>query len=66
LGRENLEALKGIARLFAPDCLDFDLQVTLKGEETPRLGVALSHESCLGWTTGLYYRPGKDVPVVFS
>ncbi len=65
-GRENLEALKGIAQLFAPDCLDFDLQVTLKGEETPRLGVALSHESYLGWTTGLYYRPGKDVPVVFS
>lgn len=65
-GRENLEALKGLARLFSPDWLDFDLQVTLKGEETPRLGVALSHESYLGWTTGLYYRPGKDVPVVFS
>ncbi len=65
-GRENLEALKGLARLFSPDYLDFDLQVTLKGEETPRLGVALAQESYLGWTTGLYYRPGKDVPVVFS
>lgn len=65
-GRENLEALKGLARLFAPDCLDFDLQITLKGEETPRLGVTLAHESYLGWTTGLYYRPGADVAVVFG
>jgi len=65
-GRENLEALKGIAQLFAPDCLDFDLQVTLKGEETPRLGVALAQESYLGWTTGLYYRPSPDLSVVFS
>ncbi|MCI0329977.1 MAG: type VI secretion system baseplate subunit TssG [candidate division Zixibacteria bacterium] len=65
-GRVNLEALKGLARLFAPDWLDFDLQVTLKGEETPRLGVALSSDSYLGWTTGLFYRPGKDVAVVFS
>jgi type VI secretion system protein ImpH len=65
-GRENLEALKHIAKLFAPDWLDFDLQVTLKGEETPRLGVALSSDSYLGWTTGLYHRPGDDVAVVFG
>lgn len=65
-GQENLSVLKSIARLFAPDWLDFDVQVVLRGEETPRLGLKLSDDSHLGWTTGFYPRPDKDVAVVFS
>jgi predicted component of type VI protein secretion system len=65
-GTDKLVALKSLARLACPDWLDFDVEVILRGDMTPRLGVALSSDSHLGWTTGLFSLPSPDVSVVFA
>ncbi len=64
-GSERLRSLWRLARLACPDWLDFDAQVVLCGSDTPRLGVTLSADSQLGWTTGLFPRPSSDLPVRF-
>ena len=65
-GKDKLVALRNLAKLASPDWLDFDVEVILRGDMTPRLGVALSSDSHLGWTTGLFPEPSADVSVVFS
>ena len=65
-GTDKLVALKSLARLACPDWLDFDVEVILRGDMTSRLGVALSSDSHLGWTTGLFSLPSPDASVVFT
>ncbi|MBI5867783.1 MAG: type VI secretion system baseplate subunit TssG [candidate division Zixibacteria bacterium] len=65
-GREKLTTMRNLAKLACPDWLDFDIEVTLRGDMTPRLGVTLSKDSHLGWTTGLFSEPSADVSVVFA
>jgi type VI secretion system protein ImpH len=65
-GRDRLVTLRSLARLACPDWLDFDVEVILRGDMTPRLGVTLSSDSHLGWTTGLFSLPSSDVSVVFA
>jgi type VI secretion system protein ImpH len=62
------EALKRIVRLFVVDRLDFDLELVLRADETPRLSVGLSRESRLGHTTGFFAgrRAQQEVAVVFA
>jgi len=64
--QEGLESLKKLASFFAPDMLEFDTEVVLIGEETPRLGLRLSADSHLGWTTGFFSREAEQVAVVFN
>jgi type VI secretion system protein ImpH len=63
--RAKLAALRKLAKLACPDWLDFDVEVILRGDMTPRLGVGLASDSHLGWTTGLFSRPSADLSVVF-
>jgi type VI secretion system protein ImpH len=65
-GKDKMVALRSLARLACPDWLDFDVEVILRGDMTPKLGVALSSDSHLGWTTGLFSLPSTDVSVVFA
>jgi type VI secretion system protein ImpH len=65
-GSENLGIARKLVRLAAGDWLGFDIEIVLRGDETPRLGLSLSGESRLGWTTGLFSRPSADLPVVFA
>lgn len=65
-GREKLATMRNLAKLACPDWLDFDVEVILRGDMTPRLGVTLSRDSHLGWTTGLFSQPSPDVSVVFA
>ena len=64
-GGERLQSLWRLARFACPDWLDFDAQIILRGSDTPRLGVTLSADSQLGWTTGLFSQPAPDLPVRF-
>ncbi|MEW5702017.1 MAG: type VI secretion system baseplate subunit TssG [Candidatus Zixiibacteriota bacterium] len=65
-GGENLDVARKLTRLASGDWLDSDTEVVLRGEDTSRLGLTLSVSSHLGWTTGLFSRPGTDLSVVFA
>lgn len=65
-GGDFMDAVRKLAPLAASDWLAFDVQVILRGEDTPRLGMTLGQETHLGWTSGLFPEPTKDLPVVFS
>jgi type VI secretion system protein ImpH len=65
-GTEKMKALARLARLASGGWLAFDVELTLRGEDTPRLAVVLSSEGQLGLTAGLFTRPAKDLSVVFG
>jgi len=67
-GSADGDVLKNIVKLYAPDMLDFDLELILSADQTPRLGIDLSGKSRLGWTTGFFAgrRSARDVAVVFA
>ena len=63
---ERLTALSRLAKLASGGWLDFDFEIILKGDDTPKLGVTLASHGELGRTTGLFTRAADDVPVVFA
>jgi type VI secretion system protein ImpH len=64
-GTDKANALARLARLGSGGWLAFDLEVILRGEDTPRLAVVLSAEGQLGLTAGLFSRPAENLGVVF-
>ena len=65
-GSEDHKTLKQVVKLFAPDMLDFDLELVLNADQAPRLGLDTSGKSRLGWTTGFFTgRAVQDVQVAF-
>ncbi|MEW5875127.1 MAG: type VI secretion system baseplate subunit TssG [Candidatus Zixiibacteriota bacterium] len=64
-GGEELRAVARLARLASGGWLAFDLEIILRGADSPCLGVVLAREGRLGWTTGLFSRPSDDLPVHF-
>jgi len=67
-GGEWNTVLKKIVNLYTVDILDFDVELILRADQTPHLGLDLSGKSQLGWTTGFYTeeKVRKDVSVVFA
>ncbi|MBI3871722.1 MAG: type VI secretion system baseplate subunit TssG [candidate division Zixibacteria bacterium] len=65
-GSESLATVRRLAKRAIGDPLDFDVEMVLRGDETPRLGLTLSRQGNLGWTTGLFSRPAEDLSVVFA
>jgi type VI secretion system protein ImpH len=55
-------ALINLIRFFAPDRLDFDIELKLRAKEAPPLCLSSKSPLCLGWTSCLP-RPRQD-PVV--
>lgn len=64
-GGAALRETVALARLASGGWLGFDIELILRGEDTPRLGVRLAREGNLGWTTGLFSHPSPDLPVHF-
>jgi type VI secretion system protein ImpH len=64
-GTEKAKDLARLARLGSGGWLAFDMEIILRGEDTPRLAVVLSSEGKLGLTAGLFSRPAEDLGVVF-
>lgn len=65
-GRSNLKTLNKLVAAAGGDALDHDVEVVVRSEDTPRFGITLTHDSYLGWTTGLFSRPGQELSVVVS
>lgn len=65
-GRANLVTLSKLVRAAAGDALEHDVELVIRAEDTPRLGTTLGRDGHLGWTTGLFTRPGDMVSVVLS
>lgn len=65
-GRDNLLTLNKLVRAASGDALEHDVELIIRAEDTPRLGVTLAREGHLGWTTGLFSRPGQSLSVVVS
>jgi type VI secretion system protein ImpH len=65
-GSDNLRTVHDLTRTVAGEILEHDVEITVRAEDTPRFGVALNRHAYLGWTTGLYSRPGGRLSVVFS
>lgn len=63
-GRANLVTLSRLVRVAGGDVLDHDVELVIRAEDTVRLGATLGRAGHLGWTTGLFTRPGADVSVV--
>lgn len=63
---EHSRALAELTRFYCIDPIDFDVEVTLRGDEVPE--TPLTPSGCigrLGWTTWMKSRPCADKPVVF-
>ncbi len=63
-GRANLATLSRLIRVASGDVLDHDVELVIRAKDTVRLGATLGRQGHLGWTTGLFTRPGEDVSVV--
>lgn len=56
-----------LTRLFSTDRLDFDFQLTLRGDEVPPFRVVGGSSAArLGWTSWVVSRPAADSSVVFT
>jgi len=67
-GGEYNEALKNIIKMFGVDILDFDIELILASEQTSQLGLNLTGQLRLGWTTGFFTKEKarQDVSIVFA
>ena len=65
-GSENLRTLNSLVRATSGDALEHDVELIIREEDTPRLGVTLGRMGHLGWTTGLFSRPDRPLFVVVS
>jgi type VI secretion system protein ImpH len=67
-GGEYNVALRKLIKMFGVDILDFDTELILSSEQTSRLGLNLTGQLRLGWTTGFYSKEKtrQDVSVVFA
>ena len=65
-GSEKIADLGRLAKLGSGGWLAFDVEVILRGEDTPRLSVVLASEGKLGLTAGLFTRESDDLAVVFG
>ncbi len=63
-GRANLVTLSKLVRAATGDALEHDVELVIRAEDTSRLGATLGREGHLGWTTGLFTRPGEELSVV--
>ena len=59
--------LRELARFYCTDPLEFDVEVTLRGDEVPETPVgAAGMLGRLSWTSWLKSRPTEDQPIVFG
>ena len=65
-GSDKLADVGRLAKLASGGWLAFDMEIILRGEDTPRLAVVLSSQGKLGLTAGLFTQPAEDLPVVFG
>ncbi len=65
-GRDHLITLSKLVKTACGDALDHDVEVVVRAEDTPRFGVVLAERGRLGWTSGLFTRPGEELAVVLS
>lgn len=65
-GSANLRTVGNLVRASTGDALDHDVEVVVRAEDTPRLGITLARAGNLGWTTGLFTHPGHSLSVALS
>jgi len=67
-GGEYNVALKKLIKMFGVDILDFDIELILASEQTLHLGLNLTGQLRLGWTTGFFTKEKarQDVSIVFA
>lgn len=57
----QLKKLADLIRVYVGVSLDFDFQVTVRGQEIPKLVLSNDQPPKLGWTTWLFSDPMEDV-----
>lgn len=65
-GSPNLRVLNNLARTATGDALEHDVELVIRKEDTPQLGITLARSGNLGWTTGLFSHPGQELSVVVA
>jgi type VI secretion system protein ImpH len=65
-GSANLRTLHNLVSTASGDALDHDVELVIRKEDTPQLGIRLARSGKLGWTTGLFSRPGQELSVVLA
>jgi type VI secretion system protein ImpH len=58
--------LRQIVRFYCSDPLEFDVQVTLHGDQVPELALGSARPAMLGWTSWGKSLPSGDKSVVFN
>jgi len=65
-GGEEFEVLQNLVSMYAPDRLEFDIKLILKGEEIPPLWVTTPGSSRLGYSSWLVSEQREDAAIVFD
>ncbi len=65
-GSENMTALSSLARLASGGWHTFDVELILRGEDSPQLSVSLGDRGELGRSAGFFSKPSDDVPIRFD
>ncbi len=65
-GGAQFEILRQLTSLYAPDLLEFDIKLILKGEEIPNLWLAATGTARLGYSSWLISRQRDDATIVFD
>lgn len=60
----GFRSLNALARFYLQETLDFDLRLTLKAVEIPRLRLGSAEGARLGWTTFLKTQPVREDAVI--
>lgn len=62
---DNMSQFRELVDMYNSDCLDYEVTLTLKGEEIPRAQLSSDHTR-LGWSSWLGDGSGKDRKVTFK
>lgn len=65
-GSDNMTALSSLARLASGGWHTFEVDLILRGEDTPRISVSLGERGELGRTAGFFSEPADDVAIRFD
>lgn len=63
-GRANLVTLGKLVQVATGDILEHDVELRVRSEDTVKFGVTLGRHGQLGWTTGLFTHPGRELSIV--